>query len=332
MSHSHQKISIIAGYKRINYLVGNYAVQIPSNKLLEELVNFPEVEQCYPHHSDPFNVEFYRIRDRDDDLDNQLLLQQFSNSLVDDLTQRVNEQSEINLANIKVCERNNIDYPTFKYCSDVLDYVRRILPGANPDQDAISQALTALPEFLKKGSMHDVVMGEKGRKYLEKGIATHQSFLRRFSDYRCAYHFINHVNSVATTDERSSAVIAETSQAIKNNEKLKRVRTKKGQIRIEFTKYSNAETFSLELETSDNLVCILRDLASNSSDYIAVSMFKILTQCLFCNRFHLQDPIPKISRYCDRDECNKKNKAWVQSHKTPLYADIVAENISPSGF
>ena len=62
--------------------------------------------------------------------------------------------------------------------------------------------------------------------------------------------------------------------------------------------------------------------------------YRILTQCLFCNRFHLQEPKPVLSRYCDKEirpECHLRWKAWKQSLKTSR-KEIDTETISPSGF
>ncbi|MFM2303246.1 MAG: hypothetical protein RLZZ135_655 [Cyanobacteriota bacterium] len=76
MNHNETEISIIGGYERLEHTIdGGWMVQIPSQKLLEELIRFPKIDKRYPDPSDPFNVDYYRIRDRDEDLDNQLLLQ-----------------------------------------------------------------------------------------------------------------------------------------------------------------------------------------------------------------------------------------------------------------
>jgi hypothetical protein len=70
MNHKETAITIIGGYEALEYTVdGGRKTQIPSQKLLEELILFPIIGKSYPDLYDPFNVDRYRIRDRDEDLD-----------------------------------------------------------------------------------------------------------------------------------------------------------------------------------------------------------------------------------------------------------------------
>lgn len=117
MPRYHQ-IPIIAGYKRNLYLTeGKDKRRIPSDDLLHQIVNFPLPQP------DPFNVDSYRIRDRDNDLDNQRLLQQHSNAIVDELLRRTNNPTELDFAHKKFCEQNYFDYPSLKYSLDLKEYL-----------------------------------------------------------------------------------------------------------------------------------------------------------------------------------------------------------------
>lgn len=175
-------------------------------------------------------------------------------------------------------------------------------------------------------------MGEKGRKYLDKGIASHESFLRRFSDYHFANSFIKYLNKNATIDKRFPALVADATQVVSNNLKLKRARTGSGKVTVKATALSDARSYSLGMKKeSDNLLAIVKVSFSDSSDsfFAAVATFKILTQCLFCNRFHLQDPKPKLDRCCDRPKCTNKKDNWKQSYKNRVPG---MTTVSPSGF
>ena len=314
MNHSETEIRVISGYYKLAFLIDGLAMQIPSQKLLEELIRFPQDVKYYPDPSDPFNVDHYRIRDRDEDLDNQLLLQSRSNWIVGQLAEQIHNPSEFEKELFLWCDNLGVSSGTARYYLTIIKYCQKILPGASTNPERNSSLITTLiglePIESVDGEQQvydfTVIRDRSGdTKYFDKTYLTIESRKRRFSEFREAIDWLGSLGKTTVFHNVMSKAIHDEAREInKNHEKKKKQRT--DDRKSESTKDSN-----------------------NTLDY------RILTQCVFCNRFHLQEPKSKLSRYCDKEirpRCYLKNKAWLQSLKTGIGADIKTETISPSGF
>jgi hypothetical protein len=315
MNHNETEIPIIGGYDRLEYTIdGGWMVQIPSQKLLEELIRFPKIDKRYPDPSDPFNVDYYRIRDRDEDLDNQLLLQSRSNWIVSSISCELLSPSPLDRAIYSYCSKHNLCFESIYYRLNLIKYCQRILPGTGSNPDKNSKLITAFmgmkPEA--KGKEHRTYDFSEPRlksgeeKYFNKLESNFESRIRRFSEFAEAVDFLEILSTRPSFDDELHQIILDQAREInKNHEKRKQQRTD--------------DRNSQSTKDSNNIAL----------DY------RILTQCLFCNRFHLQEPKSKLSRYCDkgiRPECYVKNKAWLQSFKSGIARNTDTKTISSSGF
>jgi hypothetical protein len=313
MNHNETEIPIIDGYERLEYTVdGGRKAQIPSQKLLEELIRFPKIDKRYPDPSDPFNVDRYRIRDRDEDLDNQLLLQFRSNWLINEIDKSRYSPSEYEKAIFSFCNEYSLCTESIYYRLKLMAYCRNILPSenVNPDKNSI---------LIRKFSRLDPVANSLGdltydleetlsqntsvNAYQKKQVLLLESIRRRFSEFNEAWGYMNYLSS-SSLYHKHFLNIHHKDLLIQNrsNERKRKRR--------------NNDRKSQPTKDSNNVI----------PDY------RILTQCLFCNRFHLQEPRPELSRYCQRSECDLKWKAWKQSLKNTKSIDIDTSTISPSGF
>jgi hypothetical protein len=318
MNHNETEIPIIGGYERLEYTVdGGWMVQIPSQKLLEELIRFPKIDNRYPDPSDPFNVDYYRIRDRDEDLNNQLLLQSRSNWIVSSISRELLSPSPLDRAIYSYCIKHDICFESVYYRLNLIKYCQKILPGAGTNPDKNSKLITAFagvkPESRSKeyrtydfNDFTEAALRNGKGKYFDKLDSSFKTRIRRFSEFREAVKFLDVLSARPSFDDELHEIILDQSRELnKNHRKRKQQRTKdrKSQ-KSQLTKDSN----------------------NTSLDY------RILTQCLFCNRFHLQEPTPELSRSCNRDKCKLKKEAWWQSIKNGKGIDIDRDTISPSGF
>jgi hypothetical protein len=349
----------------IYQIFDDLALQIPSPVLLEELIFFPKVGN-----PDPFNVEFYRIRPQAIELDSLLILQGRSNSIIQGIKERQLNPMEIDLEQKEFCETHNIEYAQFKFLNDLIEYIRKILPGVNLDVDLTSKMNTALAEIISKNIVSDGFLHLETHypdvyKLMQKMHLTHESHRRRFSEYRRADDLMGMLTGEATPSSKLlSALLDECLMMHKNNEKLKRQRqkekngmtglgfkdAKKGKTRKKNKHKNECKINEISVEgqivhfKDEDLVMPMNDVLAMVEDnkgttisldfenkHVEVTDYRILAQCLFCNRFRLCKPSRVITRSCDRNECKKKERAWRQS-LDPERKDIDIETVSPSGF
>jgi hypothetical protein len=304
MSHSSIEIPIIDGYSRIFFPVdGGLLAPLPSDKLLKELVNFPKVKQGYPHPSDPFNVDCYRFRDRDHDLDNQLILQDRNNMVISSIYSCKHDILNLSVVERRInhyCNKYGIDFLSICYRLKVIDYCQKILPGTSANPEKSSKLITAFADmkidFEDNGKrtydFYDARNKSGVTKYFDKIDFSIESRKRRLPEFNDALNYIETIVEKPSFDDELHQIILEDTILInKNNERHKKQRTKN----------KNREDLD----------------------------YRRLTQCLFCNRFHLQEPKRVLSRFCDRPECKTRNKAWIASLERK---GIDLKNVSPSGF
>jgi hypothetical protein len=343
----------------------NLLLHIPSRTLLEELIFFPKVGDL-----DPFNVDFYRIRPQEIEIKSLLLLQSRSNSIIHDIKNRQIYPTEIDLYNKDFCDNNNISYIEFKYLYDTIDYVHKILPGVNLDVSLASRMNTATAEIISKniiGRDNSFIYLETHYpdvyKLMQKTELTHKSHRRRFTEYRMADDFIHEITDVSLVIS-PLIQLEECLRQNENNEKLKRKRQKennkmtglgfkniKKQKKSKKNKHKDKQKISgirtegeLAHFKNEDLVMPMNDVLAMVEDnkgttisldfenkHVEVTDYRILAQCLFCNRFRLCKPSRVITRSCDRNECKKKERAWRES-LDPARKDIDIETVSPSGF
>jgi hypothetical protein len=314
MNHNETEIPIIGGYEGLEYTIdGGRKAQIPSQKLLEELIRFPKIDKRYPDTSDPFNLDYYRIRDRDEDLNNQLLLQSRSNWIIGKIDEQRFHPSEYEKAMFSFCDKYSLCAESIYYRLNLMKYCRNILPGGNVNPyknstlirnfsrlDPIVNSLGDRSYDMEKTFSKDASINA----YQKKQVLIWESIRRRFLEFNEAWSYMDYLSSSQLYHEHFLNIHHEDLLIQnRNNERTRKRRTKD---RNGVRKNHN----------SNNQILDYR---------------KTFSQCVFCNRFHLQEPARTLRRFCYRPECELKNKAWVES-LTPSRKDIDITNVSPSGF
>jgi hypothetical protein len=320
MNHSETEITIIGGYEMLEYTVdGGRKAQIPSQKLLEELIRFPKIDRRYPDPSDPFNVDYFRIRDRDEDLDNQLLfLQPRSNWIIDKIDKSRYHPSEFESKLWLSCDKHHFCFQSVYYRLKLMQYCRNIMPGVYPDTSIKNPALIRTIEKKHDSSNHltiydltkPLVNNDAVASYQKRSVLFDETLRRRFSEYNEAFQYIDWLISIPFIYEEMHGVAYEDMWS--QNKKNENIRYQR----------SHCDKQSVNKKSTNTTDCQIADAE------------KILTQCVFCNRFQLQKPNQrgKFKRYClDRAECKKKDRAWRGSL---ISRNISLENddVSPSSF
>ena len=316
MNHSETEIEIIGGYEGLRYTVdGGREVSIPSPILLQELIRFPKIEKRYPDPYDPFNVDRYRIRDREPDLDNQLLLQIKSNWLINAIDRSRYNPSDFEHKLLSCCEKYHICSQSVYYRLKLMQYCRNILPVVYLDTSTKHPAMIRAFERMKDttddsySKRYDLTQpfvenNEELAAYQKRQVKFYEALRRRFSEYNEAFNYLDNLLSNPSVHKEMYDVIYDD-------------------IRIQ---NSNNEKIRKQNSTNKN-----KD--ENAIDSTMSDSHTILTQCLFCYRFQLQKPNQRGSfkRYCtNRPECKKKDRAWrgsLISRNISLYND----DVSPSG-
>jgi hypothetical protein len=306
MNHNETEITIIGGYEALEYTIdGGRKAQIPSQKLLEELIRFPKIDKHYPDTSDPFNVDYYRIRDRDEDLDNQILLRSRSNWIVNEIDKSRYHLSDFESKLYLCCNKHHFCFQSVYYRLKLMQYCRNILPGVHPDTSTKNPALIRAFEKRRDSSSHltiynltkPLVNNDAVTAYQRRSVLFYETLRRRFSEYNEAFQYMDWLISISCIYEEMRDIVYEDMWI--HNKKNENIRYQR----------------------------------SHGDKQIA-NTERILTQCVLCNRFQLQKPTQrgKFTRYCvDRAECKKKDRAWRGSL---ISRNISLENddVSPSGF
>jgi Domain of unknown function (DUF3854) len=320
MNHNETEIPIIGGYDRLEYTIdGGWMVQIPSQKLLEELIRFPKIDKRYPDPSDPFNVDYYRIRDRDEDLDNQLLLQSRSNWIIGKIDESRYHPSEFESKLWSSCDKHHFCFQSVYYRLKLMQYCRNIMPGVYPDTSiknpALIRAFDRMKDLSEDGysKRYDLtkplVNNLAVASYQKRSVLFYETLRRRFYEYNEAFQYMDWLISIPCIYEEMRDVIYE--DMFIQNKKNENIRYQR----------HHGDKQSINKKSTNN------------TDSQTADAEKILTQCVFCNRFQLQKPNQRgLKRYCiDRAECKKKDRAWRGSL---ISRNISLENddVSPSSF
>lgn len=318
MNYSETEIPIIGGYEGLRYTVdGGREVSIPSSILLQELIRFPRIEKRYPDPSDPFNVDRHRIRDSDEDLGNQLLLQSRSNWIIDEIDKSRYHLSEFESKLYSCSEKYHLCFQSIYYRLKLIQYCRNILPGVYPDTSTKNPALIRAFDRMKDPSVNSyskrydltkpfVENNKELVAYQKRQVLFYEALKRRFSEYNEAFHYIDNLLSDPYIYEEIRDVIYQD-------------------IHIQ-----NTRNESIRKQRSSNQIRKSKDEAIDSP---IPDSHRILTQCLFCNRFQLQEPNQRgLKRYCvNRDECKKKDRAW-RGSLISRNISLANGDVSPSGF
>lgn len=318
MNHSETEIEIIGGYEELRYTVdGGREVSIPSPILLQELIRFPKIEKRYPDPYDPFNVDRYRIRDREPDLDNQLLLQTRSNWIINEIYESRYHLSDFEIKLSSCCEKHHICFQSVYYRLKLMDYCRNILSVVKIDPSIKNPALIRAFKKRLDSSTHltkydltqpFVENNQELAAYQKRHVMFSEALRRRFSEFNEAFYYMDWLISLPYIYEQMRDVIHEN------------------------TLIQNKKNESIRYQRSHNKQSVNKN-STNNTDSQITDADKTLTQCLFCNRFQLQKPNQRgtFKRYCaNRPECQKKDRAWRGSLSS---RNISPDNddVSPSG-
>lgn len=352
----------------IYQIFDDLVLQIPSPVFLEELIFFPKVGNSDPFNVEPYRIRPQAIeldsllilQGRSNSIIQGIKERQLNPMKIDLEKKEFCEACNIDYAQFKFLD-DSIEYirkilPGVNLDVDLTSKMNTALA------EIISKNIVSDGFFYLETHYHDVY------KLMQKTHLTHESHRRRFSEYRRADDLMGVLTGEATPSAKLlSALLGECLMMHKNNEKLKRQRqkekngmtglgfkdAKKGKIlkKNKHEKHKNEckiNEISVEGQIvhfkDENLVMPMNDVLAMVEDnkgttisldfgnkHVEVTDYRILAQCLFCNRFRLCEPSRVITRSCDRYECEKKERAWLQSLK-PERKDIDIKTVSPSGF
>jgi hypothetical protein len=220
---------------------------------------------CLPatESDDPYHLENYRIRPQTYDVESENLLVCRNNRVTAWLDNKRINPTNFDTSLSVWCEKYNISYELVSYFQNVIKYCRLILPGtySNPD----------------KGS---------------KNIKAFKKIDPFLEDADCLSEI-----------EKSSQLTKELREAYKRDYYLSR----------RFPEYGLAVNFIYRMEQHPTYITELRAVHFDEAERINTENRTnekkrysgdldclILTQCMFCYKFHLQDPSRRnsLSRYC----------------------------------
>jgi hypothetical protein len=246
------------------------------------------------------------------DLDNQILLRFRSNWIVNEIDKSRYHLSDFESKLYLCCNKHHFCFQSVYYRLKLMQYCRNILPGVHPDTSTKNPALIRAFDRMKDSSddsysnRHDLTKPLVENKkelaaYQKRQVLFYETLRRRFSEYNEAFDYMDILMSKPCIHQEMRDVIYKDIHVQNtNNERIRK------------------ETGLTKNKDANNSIPDSK---------------KILTQCMFCNRFQLQKPNQRgLKRYCaDRNECKKKDRAWRGSL---ISRNISLENddVSPSGF
>ena len=279
MNESETEIEIIQeGWTRVRVIVGDTIKLLPSDELLNRLIRFPK--SVYP---DYYNLEKFRIRPQVFYLKSQLILQERSNLIVEYILGCQLTAYEMRI--VKWCEEHGRNPTLVLFDMKLMLYCEQILPGLNPNPKkdrviaAISRSVGIDGWTPKEKSFQDKYK-RVNWAYWDRRKRDEKSLMNRFLEYGQASGC---VNSIVRKIGDESIYLDEYDRINKENDRYNRLRNKP----YKYSKKGDCRVFT--------------------------NNFRILTQCLFCYKFHLQDPKPPLSRHCESDKCKSQNYAWENS-------------------
>jgi hypothetical protein len=274
MNHSETEIPIIEnGWMKLKCTVGDSIALLPSNAILDRLIRFPKT----PYH-DLYNLEKFRIRPQIFNRESQLLLQERSNQIIFHI--RVHPLTVYEQALVRWSQEKGINPEETLFRHSLIFYCESILPEENTNQKKEKKIEDAIKKSITIDRTHweqcEYDYQNLDWRYFLNSRRQVNSLVNRFHEYRSAKdYFAKFFESVNPNDCRK-AYLDEYTQVNLENGRVNRLKEK-------VSKTGN----QVELTSSTQT---------------------ILTQCLFCYRFHLQTSRSNLSRYCPLEECADTTK------------------------
>jgi hypothetical protein len=216
---------------------------------------------------DPYHLERYRVRPQMSDSESEDFLVSRNNRLTAWLDRKRINPTSFDLALSDWCRKHDVSYKQVSYFKNVIEYCRLILPGTYSNPDKGSENIKALKKLdnLAENVDYSNALGENS----QLTDRLHETFKR---DYYLSRRFPEY--------EMAVTFIYRMEQ---HPTYIKELRT---------AHLDEASRINTENRTDDN------KRASGEFDC------KILTQCMFCYRFHKQDPVKqaRLSKYCPDHE------------------------------
>jgi len=307
MNDSETEIPIIKdGWVKLRCNIGDSIMLLPSDAILDRLIRFPKTQ-----YHNLYNLDNFRIRPQVFDTESQLLLQKRSNLIVDYIMEHrltVYEQ-----ALVKWSQERDLNPVETLFRHNLIFYCESILSENNTNQKKEKE----IENIIKRSRIINYTYlipceydyQNLNWRYFYKSRQQVGSLVNRFHEYRSAKDYLSKFVKSVEPDDYRKAYLAEYTQ----------------------------------VNLENGRVIGAKEKASKTGQQIdpTLSTQSILTQCLFCYRFHLQVSKPKLSRYCPREECADetkygdrskygKNHYWEKSLEN--IPNIKQSEVSLSGF
>lgn len=287
---THQEPKIISGFDRIQFLINDAWVSVPSDTMLKELVYFPK--------EDLYNLKKYRdeVRTRNyDSSENQKLLRDWSNKLIFVLADRWG------LLDKPIQPKMRFEYDIQSFFNKNTGFIlsdKHDL-SSDPDRESLKRS-TKIINWCQDRSLDDYIYYEVLEIYCWQILKVRftadcienpkkleiigDSLRRRFSEFKAIYADYQIIEEEMDRDKNIQAVlIARLYAALKLNRKVK-------------------------------------DNKRRIESALGIDML-VLSQCIFCQKFHTQTTKKAekgktaLTRYCP--ECAGINRRWSSNKNTP---------------
>jgi hypothetical protein len=273
---------------------------VPSREMLKEFLITP-FENCH----DIYHLERHRVDSYLFDKESESLFVSRNKVVVDWLEQRRANPTPFDTALCDWCRRHNIDYELVNYFHNVIKYCRSICPGMPSNPDKGSKILKALEDVDNSSSEYQKYLNENGFDF-----SHYQSDVREKSE--CSTYFDKKQKSHIYLSSRfpEYALAFNTILAMETSEAY-------GELRPAF--YADFQRINAENRTTDK------------QRYGGVYDSRVMTQCLFCYRFHLQetkktketDKRTRLSKHCPDCEGRYNNwRTYIRKKHNILQSDV----------
>jgi hypothetical protein len=248
-------------------------VTIPSMETLLKLLMMPSKND-----PDPYCIEKYRIRPQLFDTESEKLFVKRNDALISWLEARISSPTAYDVALCNWCKRHNIDYQLVNYFHNVVKYCRLICPGMPSNPDKCSKILKAMKEVDSS-----YITGDKF------------NFLSYKSELRQRSKCLTDIDKLDKSHVCLSSRFSEYKLAFSL---LCKMESSRAYIELRPAVYEEYQRVSAENRKSDK------------KRYGGESDGRILTQCIFCYRFHLQETSGRnrLSKHCP--DCEGRYEKW----------------------
>jgi len=220
---------------------------------------------------DPYHLNKYRVRPQVSHPESEKLLVFVSNLLVDKLDNKRLNPSPFDLALSKWCHKHGIDYELVNYFQNVITYCRLILPVSSPNPDTDSKIHKALKDVF----------------FLDKKV-------NMLDELRQRSGIPSNVDEAIERDYYLSCRFPEYDRAIYQICQMEQ--------QPAYTEMRKAHL--------DDANRINADVRTNEKARRTGSETGVLSQCMFCYRFHTQDTRSRnrLSKCCS--DCKGSFDTW----------------------